>query len=205
MTLLAASGFAATNIGDSIEARAKDASERTALIAKLEGLRHDRGSIVEMRSPAAIEALIQQEQPHVPPGNWKSSAGCTNVTASGKVCATINSLRQAKANAERRDQLDAEIDATETALRALPAYASADPGADMASRLLTAATVGAIAVSPGTIQQVRRWPDPYSCRLGLSALLSRAHMGLPASGDGRFCSGVHRTSEPQLASLEQPS
>jgi hypothetical protein len=155
MTLIAASGFAATNIGDTVQSRSNVSSERDGLTEKLGHLRQDRNAITEARAPAAIEALIQREQPRIPAANWKSSAGCTNVTLSAKVCDAMNALRQAKADAERRDQLDANITATATALAALPPVVSADPGADMAAKLINAATFGIINATPASIQQIR--------------------------------------------------
>ncbi|CCD97624.1 hypothetical protein [Bradyrhizobium sp. STM 3809] len=155
MTLIAASSFAATNIGDNIEQRAKATQESAALRAKLEQMRADRARISETRSPDAIAAAIQQEQPKVPAANWKASIGCTSVTISGKECSAINALRQAKADADRRDKLDAQISAAEDAFAKLPAFSAADPGADMAARLFTLMTLGALNVAPNAIQQIR--------------------------------------------------
>lgn len=155
MTLIAASSFTATNIGDNIEQRAKATQESGALQTKLAQLRHSRAQISETRSVAAIEAAIQQEQPRIPAANWKASLGCTTVTLSGKECAAINALREAKGNAEQRDKLDAQITAAADAFARLPALAAADPGADMAAKLFTIGTLGAINVPPQAIQQIR--------------------------------------------------
>jgi hypothetical protein len=59
MTLIAASGFAATNIGDTVQSRSNVASERDSLTEKLGHLRQDRNAIAEARAPSAIEALIR--------------------------------------------------------------------------------------------------------------------------------------------------
>jgi len=155
MTLLAASGFAATNIGDHKQDRENVTLERDATTAKLAQLRRDRSIITEARSAAAIAAASQQERSRIPADNWKSSAGCTNVTTSAKVCASLNALREAKADAERRDRLDADIEAAETSLKALPAYVSADPGAEIFATWMTAASLGAVKVTPAAIEQVR--------------------------------------------------
>src|SRR5580704_12629641 len=82
-------------------------------------------------------------------------SGCTNVTLSAKVCDAINALRQAKADAERRDQIDANITATAIALAALPPIVSADPGADTAAKLVSAATLGNVNATPASIQEIR--------------------------------------------------
>lgn len=155
MTLIAASGVTATNIGDNIEQRAKIAYERAAQQTKLTQLRASRAQITESRSTEAIEAAIQQEQPRVPASNWKASFGCTAVTISGKECAIINALRQAKGNAEQRDKLDAQIATAEDSFGRLPALAAADPGADMAAKLFTIGTLGTVNVPPQAIQQIR--------------------------------------------------
>jgi hypothetical protein len=155
LTLIAASSFTATNIGDTYAARLKIMQERAALSTKLETLRRDRGAITEGRSPQAIEAAIQQEQPRIPSSNWKSSHGCTSVTLHGNACAAINMLRQAKADAERRNQLDFEIDAAETEFAKLPALVATDPGAEMAARLFTTASLGLVTITPETIQHIR--------------------------------------------------
>jgi hypothetical protein len=157
MSFLASNGFTSNNILDTVRGREKATSESAALTAKLDQLRRDRASIAETRSPAAIESSIQREQPRIPAANWNSSAGCTNVTAatSGKLCATINALREARAQAERRDRLDADIAKTETGLHDLPAYASADPGADMSSKLLSAGTLGLLNITPENVQTIR--------------------------------------------------
>ena len=155
MTLIAASSFTATNIGDTFEGRDKVTRERAGLTVTLEQLRHDRSAINEPRAPAAIQALIQKEEPRIPAANWKSSVGCTVVTSSGRVCEKINTLRQAKADAERRDVLEANIKAAAASLKNLPAYASADPGAEMAAKIFTTASLGLVRVQPETIQQIR--------------------------------------------------
>jgi hypothetical protein len=51
---------------------------------------------------------------------WRPAAGLRAVTE----------LRQATANAEGRDKLDAQITAAETEKKALSAIAATDPGAD---------------------------------------------------------------------------
>jgi hypothetical protein len=155
MTVIAASSVTATMVGDHIQGRSNVTAERTAIESKLTRLRSDRNGITETRSPEAIEAAIQQEQPRVPASNWKASKGCTFVTLSGKECDAINGLRQRKADALRRDALEAEIKTSETDFAKLPAYVAADPGADMAAKLFTLGLLGAVHVPPEAIQQIR--------------------------------------------------
>jgi hypothetical protein len=155
MTLLAASGFAATNIGDAIQGRSKVTDERATLTTKLDELRTDRNAIGETRAPKAIEALIQQEEARIRSSVWSATARCTAVNGAGRVCNKINGLRAAKADAERRDKLAGEIKIAEESLRDLPAYSGPDPGADMAAKLMSAAMLGIIHVTPEAIQQIR--------------------------------------------------
>jgi hypothetical protein len=153
MMLLAASGFAASNIGDSNAAREKVERERTSLTATLDNLQRDRKAITEARAVGTIGAAIQQEQTRIPASIWKATSGCT--TGAARACGGIMKFRADKASAERRDQLDKDIKSAASSLHDLPAYAGADPGADMAAKLLSAATLGVIRVTPEAIQQVR--------------------------------------------------
>jgi hypothetical protein len=155
MSFLASDGFTSSNILDTNSSRAKSVSESAALTAKLDQLRRDRAAITESRSPAEIDAVIQQQQPRVPAWKWKDSNGCTTAAGTGSACRTINMLRQAKADAIRRDELDGMIAKAESDFHALPAYSSTDPGADMASKLLTAASFGAVDINPGNVQTIR--------------------------------------------------
>jgi hypothetical protein len=63
MTWLAATGFASTNIGDSVAGRAKIAGESTVLTERLERLRQERAGIAEARPLAAIDVELQKAQP----------------------------------------------------------------------------------------------------------------------------------------------
>src|SRR5258708_10347174 len=96
MTLLAAIGFAATNIGDGVAGRSKVAAEASALTADIDRLRGERASITETRAISTIDAEVQRAQPAAA-AVWKQTAGCSNVTmaASGSACAEVLKLRQA--------------------------------------------------------------------------------------------------------------
>jgi hypothetical protein len=155
MSFLASDGFTSSNILDTSSSRAKSVSESAALAAKLDQLRRDRAAVTESRSPAEIDAVIQQQQPRVPAWKWKESNGCTTAVGTGPACRTINTLRQARADAIRRGELDGMIARAEDDFHALPAYSSADPGADMASKLLTAASFGAVEINAANVQTIR--------------------------------------------------
>jgi hypothetical protein len=156
MTLLAAIGFAATNIGDGVAGRSKVAAEASALAADIDRLRGDRAAITETRAASTIEAEIQRAQPAAA-AVWKQTAGCSNVTmaASGAACAEVLKLRQALGVAQRRDVLDAELRSAETRLAPLPAITSGDPQATMAADLVAWISLGHVSLTPHDIHRMR--------------------------------------------------
>ena len=156
MTLLAAIGFAATNIGDGVAGRGRLAAEASALTADVTRLRSERGAIAEGRSVATIEAEIQRAQPAAA-AVWKQTAGCSDVTlaASGAACAEVLKLRQALGAAQRRDTLDAELRAAEAKLAPLPTIVTADPQATMAADILAWISAGRLSLTPHDIHRLR--------------------------------------------------
>jgi hypothetical protein len=156
MTLLAAMGFAATNIGDGIAGRTKVAAEATGLAADAARLRAERVGIVEVRAVATIEAELQRAQPAAA-GVWRQTVGCSDVTlaASAAACADVQKLRQALGTAKRRDALDAELRAAEARLATLPAITTGDPQAAMAADILAWASAGHVNLTPHDIHRLR--------------------------------------------------
>jgi hypothetical protein len=156
MTLLAAIGFAATNIGDGVAGRSKVAAEASALAADIERLRAERAAITETRAVATIEAEIQRAQPAAA-AVWKQTAGCSNVTmaASGAACAEVLRLRQALGVAQRRDALDAELRSAEARLAPMPAITTGDPQATMAADLVAWISLGHVSLTPHDIHRMR--------------------------------------------------
>jgi hypothetical protein len=156
MTLLAAIGFAATNIGDGVAGRGRLATEANALTADVARLRTERIAIAEQRSVATIEAEIQRAQPAAA-AVWKQTAGCSDVTlaASGAACAEVLKLRQALGAAQRRDTLDAGLRAAETKLAPMPAIVTADPQATMAADILAWISAGRVSLTPHDIHRLR--------------------------------------------------
>jgi hypothetical protein len=156
MTLLAAMGFAATNIGDGIAGRTKVAAEATGLAADAARLRAERVGIVEPRAVATIEAELQRAQPAAA-GVWRQTVGCSDVTlaASAAACAEVQKLRQALGTAKRRDALDTELRAAEARLATLPAITTGDPQAAMAADILAWASVGHVNLTPHDIHRLR--------------------------------------------------
>jgi len=156
MTLLAATGFASTNIGDAVAGRAKVAGESAALTDRIGRLRLERVGISETRSIAAIEVELQRAQPEAQ-SVWRATNGCRDVTriTSGRACEKVLELREALATAERRDGLDAELRAAEGKLATLPAIALADPQATTAAEVLAWLSAGAFKPAPGDISRLR--------------------------------------------------
>jgi hypothetical protein len=156
MTLLAAIGFAATNIGDGVAGRSKVAAEASALAADIERLRSERAAITETRAIATIDAEIQRAQPAAA-AVWKQTAGCSNVTmaASGTACAEVLKLRQALGVSQRRDALDAELRSAEARLAPLPAITTGDPQATMAADLVAWISLGHVSLTPHDIHRMR--------------------------------------------------
>jgi hypothetical protein len=156
MTLLAAMGFAATNIGDGVAGRSKLAAEASALKADIARLRSERARITDGRAVATIEAEIQRAQPAAA-AVWRQTAGCSNVTlaASGAACAEVLKLREALGVARRRDALDTELRAVEARLAPLPAITSGDPQATMAADILAWITAGRVQLTPHDIHRMR--------------------------------------------------
>jgi hypothetical protein len=156
MTLLAATGFASTNIGDAVAGRAKVASESSALSERIGRLRSERAGISETRSMAAIDVELQRAQPEAQ-SVWRITNGCRDVTrtVSARACEKVLELREALATAERRDGLDAELRAAESKLATLPAIALADPQATTAAEILAWLSAGAFKPAPGDISRLR--------------------------------------------------
>jgi len=156
MTLLAATGFASTNIGDAVAGRAKIAGESAALTDRIGRLRLERVGISETRSIAAIEVELQRAQPEAQ-SVWRATNGCRDVTrlTSGRACEKVLELREALATAERRDGLDVELRAAEGKLATLPAIMLADPQATTAAEILAWLSAGAFKPAPGDISRLR--------------------------------------------------
>jgi hypothetical protein len=156
MTLLAATGFASTHIGDAVAGRAKIAGENSALTQRIERLGVERAGIAETRAVAAIEAELQRAQPSAQLV-WRATAGCRDVTlaASGRACAAVLQLREDLATAQRREAIDGELREAETRLAALPPIVAADPQSAMAAEMIAWLSAGQITPAPRDIYRLR--------------------------------------------------
>jgi hypothetical protein len=150
--LLASAGFAGMNVADVTAARAKDALAAETLVVRIQRLQSERTGITEKRSVAALEADLQAAQPSAA-AVWKQTNGCRNVTiaASGKGCAPVLQARQRLADAQRRDDLDAELRDAEMRLAQVPTISSADPQAATAAKLVNWLSAGLINVTTADI------------------------------------------------------
>jgi hypothetical protein len=156
MSLLAATGFASTNIGDAVAGRAKIAGENSSLLEQIERLRKERAGIAEARPVAAIVAQLQEAQPSAQ-AVWRTTDGCRDVTRarSGRACAPVLALREAQATAERRDAIDFELRQLQARLTALPAIVTADPQAKAAAEIVSWLSGGLLAPTPRDIAWLR--------------------------------------------------
>ncbi len=154
MTLLAATGFAAGNLGDGIEARARGVEMLAAARQDVERLRQERAAITEQRSVAEIEATIARTR--VPVWAWRDTRQCASADSSDgrKACAGVFRLRQDEAVARRRDTVDVELRGLEARLAVLPAVGSADP-TSFAGELVAWVTSGAGVLSPRDVYRLR--------------------------------------------------
>ena len=156
MTLIAGSSFVATNVGDSRLERSDVTELRGRVDARLADLTARRATITERRSVGQIDAALSAAQQDIYVlAVWRRTGGCVDVTlrASGSACKPVTDLRQARASAENRDKLDAQIAAAEADKAKLPAIASADPGAEWLATTLH--TGFGLPLTPAIIGNVR--------------------------------------------------
>jgi hypothetical protein len=156
IALMAAVGFAATNITDTVAARGLVVVQHEHLRDRIERLRTERRSIDEQRAVATIESRIQLAQPSAQVV-WKATSGCHDVTLpkSGQACAEVLRLREALGAAQRRDVLDLELKEAEAKLTDLPTVAIADPQAETTAKLVDWLTRNVVTFSPSDVHMVR--------------------------------------------------
>jgi len=154
MTLLAATGFAAGNLGDGIAGRARAVETASELRHGLERLRLERAGIGEQRSVAEIEAAVARTR--VPVWAWRDTRQCAAADSadSRKARAGVLRLRQDEATARRRDAIDADAQEMESRLAMLPTVGTADP-TSFAGELVGWVTSGAVVLSPRDIYRLR--------------------------------------------------
>jgi hypothetical protein len=161
MSLMAATGFYANNIGDAIVARSTVATKATNTASDIEKWRKDRAEIKEARSVDEIKLQLvfdRRKVDRIDRDAFEASLSCTRLTADvTKACAPILPTVQALATAMRRDELTKKISDAEKPQNGAPTATSADsdPQATQVSKLLALITGGRIKASPDDIALVR--------------------------------------------------
>ena len=161
MSLMAATGFYANNIGDAIAARSTVATKATNTASDIEKWRKDRAEIKEARSVDEIKLQLvfdRRKVDRIDRDAFEASLSCTRLTADvTKACAPILPTVQALATAMRRDELTKKISDAEKPQNGTPTAMSADsdPQATQVSKLLALITGGRIKASADDIALVR--------------------------------------------------
>ncbi len=156
MTLMAASGFASTQIGDAVAGRSRTADQATGFTERLHRLRDERSQLRETRAVATIDAELQAAQGAVG-ALWRPTSGCTDVTRaeSARACEPVQRLRQSRGEAVRRDGIDSQIIDLEHQVAAMPPVTVSDPGATMATELVTWLSAGTVGITERDVQRAR--------------------------------------------------
>jgi hypothetical protein len=157
MSLMAATGFSASTIGDVLAHRSRAVFIATSIQDTVQRLADQRRAITETRSVAAIEAQLEIDRPLVARDVWRATKECHDVTIpdSAKACSAIMANRQALATARHRDVLDAQLLAASAVLNGAAITTSVDPQSEQVSKLLSWVTRGWIAPTPDDIAVVR--------------------------------------------------
>jgi hypothetical protein len=136
-SVIASCGFASANVGETRVYRVDQTIERKALTDKLDTGRHDLAAISERRPVESIKQEIQRAQGLVGPA-LKATRNCSDITISesAKACGPVLTLRQALAEAQKREDLERDIAVDQKALASMPVFAQANPAADTLSGYL---------------------------------------------------------------------
>jgi hypothetical protein len=154
-TLLATLGWSSTNIGDAIAGRAAVVGRQESASERLHRLGTERRSITELRPIAELNAALAAAQGAAGRA-WDRTRGCTEIPRSDLVpCLRTVTLREAKARAERRDQVDREIADLDACLAGTPTIGVGDPGAAMVSETLPWFTGGIVHLEEGGVRRLR--------------------------------------------------
>jgi hypothetical protein len=157
VSILAALGFAATNITDTLGARAKAISEAAGVRTNVDRLRTERAIISETRSVNELETEVERDRALVKREVWVATRACHDVTVreSAVACATVMATRQALSTAAHRDDIEAKLRVAESAANSAPSISSADPQAEMAAEILDWITGSRLKMRPRDIARLR--------------------------------------------------
>jgi hypothetical protein len=154
-TLLATATWSATNVGDAVAGRVAIAERAEGLAERLHRLRDERKTIAEAGPVPAIDAALVAAQGSA--GRvWGWTNGCREIDRGEmSACRRTIELREARAGAERRDQVDREIADLDTRIAAAPSIRDGDPGAAMVTETLPWLTQGAVHPTEREVQRPR--------------------------------------------------
>ena len=173
MSLMAATGFSASTIGDVLAQRSAAVTKASAAAIKasnnaddIKKLREKRDAIAEKRSVQVIKLQIVRERfkvDRIDRDAFDASVGCTRLTADvTKACNAIAPTLQALAAAQDRDKLDQNIKDAEKPqegapepLDGAPIIWSVDPGAESFSKIMGWISRGWITPSPDDVAVLR--------------------------------------------------
>src|SRR5467141_1438569 len=173
MSLMAATGFSASAIGDVLAQRSAAMTKASAAATKasdkasdIKKLREKRDAITEKRAVEIIKLQIVRERfkvDRIDRDAFDASVGCTRLTADvTKACNAIAPTLQALAAAQDRDKLDQNIKDAEKPqegapepLDGAPIIWSVDPGAESFSKIMGWISRGLITPSPDEVAVLR--------------------------------------------------
>jgi hypothetical protein len=155
VTLLATAGWSATNISDSLKARALAAGRTDSALARLQVTAEDRKTVVERRSVTELDAALVGAQAAAGRA-WDRTNGCRDVDHGDLVpCRRVIDLRVARGRAEQRDRLDIELADLQRGLGGAPTISAADPGATIVAATLPWITHGILQPTESDVQRLR--------------------------------------------------
>jgi hypothetical protein len=154
-TLLATATWSATNVGDAVAGRVAIAGPAEGLLERLQRLRDERKGMTEVRPVPELDAALAAAQ-GAAGRTWDRTDGCRDIDRGDLgPCRRTIELREARARAERRDQVDREIVDLETRIAAAPSIRDGDPGAAIVAETLPWLTRGMVRPSEREIQRLR--------------------------------------------------
>jgi hypothetical protein len=159
LSLMAAAGFASSNLADVFAQRSRAAFTAAGIEDTVRRLRTERAGIAEKRSAAELEIQVQRDRPKVDRIDrdaWNDTKGCTRLTTDGvRACAPILPTLQALSVAQHRDAVDAQLRVAEASLASASTVVAVDPQAQTVAEIVAWITVGLMKPSPADIARLR--------------------------------------------------
>ena len=173
MSLMAATGFSASTIGDVLAQRSAAMTKASAAATKasdkasdIKKLREKRDAITEKRSPEVIKFQLLRERgkvDRIDKDAFNATFQCTRLTVdTEKACGPVLPIVQALAAAQDRDKLDQNIKDAEKPQEGAPEpqdgapiIGSVDPGAESFSKIMGWISRGLITPSPDDVAVLR--------------------------------------------------